>query len=68
MENSKNVGFISVEGMISHSVALNIEGIIILSSLLWQSFSKSIKEAKHMWEVLKQFVYRCTYWYYYVSF
>lgn len=53
MENSKNVGFISVKDVIAHSVALNIESIIILSSLLWQSFSKSIKEAEHMWEVLK---------------
>lgn len=67
MENSKNVGFISVEDIIAHSAALNIESIIILSSLLWQSFSKSTKEAKHKQEVLKQIVYRCTYRYYYVS-
>lgn len=38
--------YFCLEDIITHNVALNVEHIIILSSLTWQSFSKSIKAAK----------------------
>lgn len=62
MENNKNVGFIFVLKKLLHIVS--VESIVILSSLLWKPLSKSIKEAKHKQEVVKQFVYKCTCRYY----